>query len=131
MRIKLDSWMLVFGGTLKGDTAACNSSILFNWMTLEMCEMPILPYAVSGVIATIGFGVPIFCGGFDYAANSDRKTCYKFNPLTKGWTQVFILSCIVTRVFIVRLLCVCCIRLLWFEPTNVNATVCRKHTLKN
>jgi len=81
--------MLVFGGGL-GSTAY-NSSILFNWMTLEMCEMPTLPYGVSGVIATIGFGDPIFCGGYNFVASSDRKTCYKFNPTTKGWTQVFIL----------------------------------------
>jgi hypothetical protein len=80
--------MLTFGGYADG--TGNNLVTMFNWMTLEMCSLPTLPYIVSGLSTTTGFGLPMFCGGGIPGAGRNRDTCYKFNPITKGWTQVSI-----------------------------------------
>ncbi len=54
-----------------------------------MCSMPTIPFKAAGIVATTGFGVPIYCGGFN--STLTQKTCYKFNPINKGWNQAIIL----------------------------------------
>ena len=83
-----DSWIMILGGY--ADYTGNNLVTLFNWITLEKCSLPTFPYIVSGVAITSGFGLPIVCGGSIPGAGRNRDTCYKFNPITKGWTQVSI-----------------------------------------
>ena len=91
LHFQLGSWIIVFGGC--GAQTCNNLTTFFNWMTLEMCSLPALPYMVSGHAATTGFGFPFFCGGRNTVLTSQYMvTCYKFNPITKGWTQVLNLS---------------------------------------
>jgi hypothetical protein len=66
-----------------------NSVTLFNWLTLENCSLPALPYFVSGHSMTSSLGVPMFCAGGEPCCGTIRNTCYKFNPTTKGWTKVY------------------------------------------
>jgi hypothetical protein len=77
---------MVLGGYADG--AGNNLVTMFNSITLEMCSLPTLPYLVSGLSATSGFGLPMFCGGSIPDSDLSRKTCYNFNMSTKGWTQV-------------------------------------------
>ncbi len=69
-------------------------------MTLEMCSLPTLPYKVSGPITTTGFGVPIFCGGYDSVALSVIQTCCQFDATIKKWIKVKIkFQIIITNFF--------------------------------
>ena len=78
---------MVFGGY--NGTASNNLVTLFNWITLETCSLPNLPYDVGGPAVTTGFGLPMFCGGrLTPGSSPARKTCYKFNPGNKRWIQV-------------------------------------------
>ena len=63
---------------------------LFNWVSLEGCKMPDLPYYVASPAFTFDFGVPVMCGGSDYGI--ERKTCYKMNTTSNQWIQVIILD---------------------------------------
>jgi hypothetical protein len=80
---------MILGGY--ADSGTNRLSTLFNWSTLKICSLPTLPYKVSGLVATAGFGLPMFCGGNDPESGFSRKTCFKFNLTTKGWTQVSVL----------------------------------------
>ena len=88
---KIDSLIMLLGGYVNG--TGNNFVNLFNWLTLETCSLPDLPYIVSGIATTTGFGPPLFCGGTIPGTPMNRKTCYKFNTSTKGWTLVRIQFC--------------------------------------
>jgi hypothetical protein len=66
--------------------------------------MPPLPFPNPGLIVTVGFEVPVFCGGFDAVAQYTRQACYKFNPSTKGWDQVIIEFHIAFDIFLTQLI---------------------------
>jgi hypothetical protein len=75
-----DSWVLMLGGY--ANKRGFPNATLFNWLSREQCQLPDLPYDVSGLSLTPAFGVPIFCGGSIPGAGKNRKTCYKLNMST-------------------------------------------------
>ena len=71
-----------------GPRGALNMVQLFNWKTQESCQLPALPYYVSGHSLITELGAITMCGGSDPGGSGVRATCYKLNSTNNSWTQV-------------------------------------------
>ena len=65
-----------------------NGVQLFNWMTKESCELPPIPYNVSGHSLRVLDGVPVMCGGHVPCCDLIRNTCFKLNTTNNSWVPV-------------------------------------------
>ena len=71
-------WHLILGGA-----GSPNTVELFNWHTLEQCQLPNLPFGAAGHVATSLEGVPVFC-----EAGAASRSCFKMDKITKKWLPV-------------------------------------------
>jgi hypothetical protein len=73
-------WHLIIGGAGPGSP---NTAELYNWRTMEQCQLPNLPVGVAAHVAASLDGVPVFC-----EAGSESRSCYKMDKATKTWVSV-------------------------------------------
>ena len=83
--VDVSPWHMICGGQgMLGPQSSCE---LFNWQTLEQCQIPDFPYpaeVASGIV--FNNDVPCICGGFTGLKN--EKRCYRLDKRTKTWTPV-------------------------------------------
>jgi len=58
---------------------------LYNWQLSEICDLPELPFGVSGMVGTIINGSQVFCGG---ETNVLLTKCYKLLLSNMTWIEV-------------------------------------------
>ena len=68
---------------------------LFNWKTSAVCDLPDLPFNISGMVGTVLNQTQFFCGGQTTVVQSN---CYRLDLKSKTWIEVGVSSkCCRTR----------------------------------
>ena len=62
---------------------------LFNWKTSAVCDLPDLPFNISGMVGTVLNQTQFFCGGQTTVVQSK---CYSLDLNSKTWIEVGVSS---------------------------------------